>query len=78
VCEFQGYVRYEALGSVSIPLDDAVERRITMFGYLATAKTQRPTFRSYASQRNMNMRMLGIEVGGRYPFETRAEIGLHL
>jgi len=37
-----------------------------------------PTLRSYASQRNMNMRVLGIEMGRRYPFETRAKIGLHL
>ena len=42
------------------------------------ADTKRPTFRSYASQRNMNMRVLGIEMGRRYPFETRAKIGLHL
>ena len=97
-------------GSVSIPLDDAVKRRVTMLMYFATlriggiefrpipklagaqilrdvadtlpnevpAETKRPTFRSYASQRNMNMRVLGIEVSRRYPFETRAEIGLHL
>ena len=42
------------------------------------AETKRPTFRSYASQRNMNMRVLGIEVSRRYPFEPRTEIGLHL
>ena len=97
-------------GSVSIPLDDPVKRRITMLVYLATlriggiefrpipklagaqllrdvadtfpnevpAETKGPTFRSRASQRNMNMRVLRIEVSRRYPFETRAEIGLHL
>jgi hypothetical protein len=42
------------------------------------AEAKRPTFRSHASQRNMNMRVLGIEMGRRDPFETRAEIGLHL
>jgi hypothetical protein len=36
-----------------------------------------PTFRSYASQRNMNMRVFRIEVSRRYPFETRTEVGLH-
>lgn len=97
-------------GSVSIPLDDVVQRRVTMLMYFTTlrisgiefrpvpklasaqilrdaadtlpnevpAEAKGPTFRSYASQRNMNMRVLGIEMRRRYPFETRAEIGLHL
>jgi len=97
-------------GSVSIPLDDAVERRVTMLVYLATlriggiqfcpipklagaqilrdvadtlphevpAETKRLTLCSYASQRNMNMRVLRIEVSHRYPFEPRTEIDLHL
>jgi hypothetical protein len=42
------------------------------------AEAKGPTFRSYASQRNMNMRVLRIEVGRRYPFEARTKIGLHL
>ena len=42
------------------------------------AETKRLTLCSYASQRNMNMRVLGIEMGRRDPFEMRAEIGLHL
>jgi len=97
-------------GSVSIPLDDPVKRRITMLVYLATlriggiefrpipklaraqilrdvantlpnqvpAETKRPTFRSYASERDVNMRVLGIEVSRRYPFEPCTEIDLHL
>jgi len=101
---------FSVFGFVSIPLDDAVKRRVTMLMHLTTlrvcgiefrpvpklasaqilrdvadtlpnkvpAETKRPTFRSYASQRNMNMRVLGIEMGRRYPFETCAEIGLHL
>jgi hypothetical protein len=40
------------------------------------AETKHATLRCYPSQRNMNM-LLGIEMGRR-PFETRAEIGLHL
>jgi len=98
------------LGSVSIPLDDAVKGRVTMLMYFTTlriggiefrpipklaraqilrdvadtlpnevpAETKRPTFPSYTSQRNMNMRMLRIEVSHRYPFKPRTEIGLHL
>jgi len=101
---------FSVFGFVSIPLDDAVERRVTILMYFTTlrisgiefrpipklasaqilrdvadtlpnevpAETKRPTFRSYASQRNVNMRVLSIEMRRRYPFETRAEIGLHL
>jgi hypothetical protein len=99
-----------AFGSFGIPLDDAVQRRVTMLMYLATlriggiefgpipklagaqilrdvadtlpnevpAEAKRPIFRSYASQGNMNMRVLGIEVSRRDPFEARTKIGLHL
>ena len=42
------------------------------------AEAKGPTFPSHASQRNMDMRVLGIEMRRRYPFETRAEIGFHL
>ena len=105
-CEERGL----GIGSVSIPLDDAVKRSVTKLGYLETlriggvefrpipklaraqilrdvadtlpnkvpAETKRPSFGSNASQRNMDMRVLGIEVSHRHPFETRAKIGLHL
>src|SRR5579871_3468307 len=101
---------FSVFGVVSLPLDNAVERRVTILIYFTTlricgiefrpipklasaqilsnvadtlpnevpAEAKRSTLRSYASQRNMNMRVLRIEVSRRYPFETRAEIGLHL
>jgi hypothetical protein len=101
---------FSVFGFVSIPLDNAVERRVTILMYFTTsriggiefrpipklasaqilgdvadtlpnevpAEAEGPTFRSYASKRNMNMRVLGIEMRRSYPFETRAEIGFHL
>jgi hypothetical protein len=59
--------RAQILGDFADALPDAIP-----------AETNRSSFRSDTSQSNMNVRVLGVIVRDRDPFERRAEVSLHL
>ena len=44
---------------------------------VVSAEANRSSLRADASQSKMNVRVLGVVVGYRHPFERRAEVPLH-